>query len=56
MKAMSLEDRFESFAKEQEDSVRQYYEAYENKVRTLNSVDAKVSRFSTRSVRLLVGV
>lgn len=41
---MSLEDRFKSFAREQEESVRQYYEAYENKVRTLNSVDAMVSK------------
>lgn len=41
---MSLEDRFRSFAREQEDPVRQHQGAYERNVESMNKVDSMVSK------------
>ena len=41
---MSLEDRFKSFAREQEDPVRQHRGAYEKNVEALKNVDLMVSK------------
>jgi len=41
---MSLEDRFKSFAREQEDPVRQHHGAYERNMESLQKVDAMVSK------------
>jgi hypothetical protein len=41
---MSLEDRFKSFAREQEDPVHQHHGAYEKNVESLKKVDSMVSK------------